>query len=89
MQGVRAELGRVVMVYCPTHRGIAGDEYADAVAQAHLGSEIEDTAEKIAARVEVRQGVTVAKSEYGPRAVHSDTQVLQASQAIHGVVGAQ
>ena len=57
---VRARLGRVVMVYCPAHRGIAGNEYADAVAQAHLGMEAEDTAAEVASQVEVRQGVAIA-----------------------------
>ena len=43
------------MVYCPAHRGIAGNEYADAVAQAYLGAEAEDTATEVASQVEVRQ----------------------------------
>ena len=34
----RAQLGRVIMVYCPAHSGIAGNEMADAVAKAHLNS---------------------------------------------------
>ena len=69
---VRARLGRVIMVYCPAHRGIAGNEYADAIAQAHLGAEVEDTATVIAPHIETRQGVTIAQSEYGEDLVHTE-----------------
>ena len=37
----RSRLGRVITMYTPGHRGIAPNEYADAVAKAHLSSPLE------------------------------------------------
>ena len=70
--GVRARLGTVVMVYCPAHRGVAGNEAADAVAKAHLDGAAEDTAAAIAPYVTAREGLTVVKSEYGAGWVHTE-----------------
>ena len=39
---LRQKFDRVVMAYCPAHRGIAGNEWADAAAKGHLGTEVED-----------------------------------------------
>ena len=60
------------MVYCPAHRGIAGNEWADGVAKAHLGADPEDTAAVIAPSAAYRQTLTLTKSEYHQTWIHDE-----------------
>jgi hypothetical protein len=46
---LRAQLGRVVTVWCPAHRGITPNEYADIAAAAHAQCQVESTDSIIAA----------------------------------------
>ena len=81
---VRAQLGRVILVYCPAHRGIAGNEAADAVAKAHLGGEREDTAAALAPHLRAKRGLTLIESEYGADWVHTEKRFYRQVKASMG-----
>ena len=48
---LRAQLGTVVLAWCPGHRGVSGNEYADMIAKAHLDATPDETTRTIASMV--------------------------------------
>ena len=61
---LRAQLGIVVFLYVPAHRGIAMNAYADAVAKAHLGSSLYDAREDVCTRVTSRPMLSTIGSDF-------------------------
>ena len=64
---LRKQLGRVVFLWVPAHRGISANAYADAAAKAHLESGSDDRARwrETASRARSRPCLYEVRSDYG------------------------